>query len=685
MKFLKNILLLIFPLLFLFITLQYKKEITNYSLTTVDPEMAYLYNSLAITQGHLPYFVDHPGIPLQYIGAAVVAVTHIFRDNKSLEQDVMLNPDYYIHNIGITFIILLTFSLLILGYITKQITNNTLAGMFIQLTPFIACLYLNIANRLIPELFSLIVVAVFFMLCLSYSTLEITNKTNRRYIFYFAIIAGIGISLKITFAPYILIPLIVIRGIKNKLLFGLELLLSTSFFSIPALNRWVYFRNWIENLFIHSGQYGNGDSNIIDSSIFKNNLIQIYQFNPLIVILLIILTVGLLIYFIPKIRVKRKKDMLFLSALSFTITAIVIILLIAKQLKFYYLSPALVLVIPAIILLILVYNRNRVLQRYLLPISFIVLSLFIYKSEAKEAIFGVKNEVGINRINAMEFVNKNLKNVPVAIVANYYGAPFLGYSAFYGMAYSSQNYKNELKPLLYKTFPNIYTYHNWNNRFNYWDDVGYTLPEIIQKHDSVFLYLGDEEIVRTIEMEVLGINRKIDCSQKIIYQNTETGEKIIKLKTNPEYQNKWIINCDAEQLDSTSNNFINKDILFQNGSTQSSNFARSGIFSSCLTNNKEFGIGAMLTNVQKGDHYLIFVWKYDNGNNKSVLVVAATDVQKYYNATSQIILKQNNWQKILIDIKINKDLNGNNLKIYCWLANDNVPAYFDDFCIEKIQ
>jgi len=38
----------------------------------------YFHKDLAITQGHLPYFVDHPGIPLQYIGATVVAVTHNF-------------------------------------------------------------------------------------------------------------------------------------------------------------------------------------------------------------------------------------------------------------------------------------------------------------------------------------------------------------------------------------------------------------------------------------------------------------------------------------------------------------------------------------------------------------------------------------------------------------------------------
>ena len=71
--------LVILPLCFFFAGANVKNQITHYDLNSVDAEMAYLYNGLMITQGWICHFVDHPGIPLQYISAGVICVVNIFR------------------------------------------------------------------------------------------------------------------------------------------------------------------------------------------------------------------------------------------------------------------------------------------------------------------------------------------------------------------------------------------------------------------------------------------------------------------------------------------------------------------------------------------------------------------------------------------------------------------------------
>lgn len=685
-KHLKNLVFLVLPLLFLFIGFQYKKEIVYYSLTSVDPEMAYLYNSLTITQGHLPNFVDHPGIPLQYIGAAVIGVAHLFKDSGPLEQDVMLNPDYYIHAISYTLIFLLSLTILFLGYFTRKITNSTIAGLFIQLSPFVSCSYLNLASRLLPEYLSLIVAAVFFIISISYSYSQNIEKKNHLYALYFAIVSGFALSVKITFIPFLIIPLIVLRKFRYKLVFGLELIAATAFFLIPALNRWGYFTGWMKKLFFHSGQYGQGESNILDVSVFKNNLIEIYNNDPLIIFILALTLLGLLLYFLPWIKIKRKKDILFISAVSFTLTTILIILMIAKQLKFYYLSPAYVMAIPSLLLTVLLYERIKAIKKILLPISTIVLAVFIYRLEAKSAIFDKRTYYGENRIITKNFVAENLINVPIANAATYYGSPFPAYSTYYGYLYSHIKRNKALYPVYVKTFPYTYNYHEWNNRFNYWNNEGFTIPEILTKHDSVYLYLGDAEMASKMSNEVLGANRNMDCEMTLLYHNNLTGEKIIKLKHKKEYVKRWMLICDAERVDSISGNISNNQgIIFQGGNLRSDKISLSGKYCFNLTPDNQYACGIFLTDLQKGDHYSISVWKYKNGNTQSGLVISSVSAEKYYKFSASPLSEQGDWYKIQTDVMITEDLDGEDLKIYCWYSSDTLSGFFDDLCIEKIE
>src|SRR6185436_1662443 len=64
--------------------------------TNADPEYAYLFNALSIAGGHAPYHVDHPGTPLQMLGAVVLRAIALASGCDALVPDVIARPETYL-------------------------------------------------------------------------------------------------------------------------------------------------------------------------------------------------------------------------------------------------------------------------------------------------------------------------------------------------------------------------------------------------------------------------------------------------------------------------------------------------------------------------------------------------------------------------------------------------------------
>ncbi len=677
-------LFILLPVLFISIGFNYKHEVTHYSLNCVDPEMAYLYNGLTITHGHFPHFVDHPGIPLQYMSVAVIVVVHLFRDG-SIDEDVILHPDLYLNAITSSFIFFNAIALFFLGLLTFKLFKSKSAGLFIQLTPFLSVVYLNLSNRVLPEFFALIIVAFVFLITIYYVKLcEEKNLTNdKKFPLLFAIMIGFAISTKITFLPFGLIPVLVLRTFREKLKFAFYSVFSLVFFLLPALNRWNYFSTWMKGLLLHSGQYGKGDTNVVDKAIFKQNLLEIYHNDPILIYLLVFLLIGFFIYFIPQLKLKQKKDSWFIAFIGFSVVTGFTVILIAKQMKLYYLSPAYVMAIPSLFLLLTILKRNKYFQKGLFTSAFLILTAFLSICELKPTFAHYESNSKDRQIT-QKVVTEKYANVPIANASNYYGSPFYGYSVHYGLAYSNDHRKKELLPLLMKLMPNFYSFHTWNNRFNYWDGSAFTLTDILKRNDSVYLYIGDEETLKRIPNESLGINRKMETTEDVVYANSTTSEVLIKIKRDAGKGKYWAVQCDLERRNENGENFIfENNLLADAGNTQCSEKSFSGKYSSKLNKDQQFGIGTALTDVEKGDTYTISVWKFNNSNQKSGLVVASVTQDKFYKIETNSVEEKSGWIKIQITVKVGEDLKGEDLKIYCWQADDEIPSYWDDFKIEK--
>lgn len=682
LRLIKIITLLILPVIFILICNNYKREFPDYSLNSVDPEMAYLYNGLTITHGHYAYFVDHPGIPLQYISAGVIAVVHPFREG-TIDEDVIKNPDFYLNLITWTFIILNFVALFFLGFLSYKLFENLFAGLLIQLTPFVSIIYLHEASRTLPEFFSLIIAAVFVLTTMYYTRYSDDNDLarNDKYPVLFAIGTAFAISVKITFLFYLLIPVFILRSKREKIKFFIYLLPSIAFFLIPVWNRWGYFYRWMKSLIVHSGQYGAGSENVIDKSLFQTNLVSIYSEDRFFFYLIGILFIGIIIYFIPQFKLKRKNDLWFNSLLIFLIVSLLTILLIAKQLKLYYLSPACILAVPLLFFLLMIFQRNSFFKKGIFTVSFFILSACIFFFELYPVLTYCKSTSKDRYLTKMEIGEKYIK-APIANVSTYYGSAFYGYSAQHGLAYSNDRRRKEFFPSIVKILPHFYSYHHWNHLFNYWDKRSFTFSEILSQNDSVYLYSGDGEISKDILKEIFGLNTQIETSHEVIYTNDITKETFIKFKRKKDKVKNWSFIFTSE--DSVGNiDDLLKNYRIDEGTSRSDTRAFSGRFCSRLDKGNPYGIGTVLTNLQKGDCYTFSVWKYKNENKESGLVISSVTPGKFYSFENKQVDEKNGWVKIQTIFKINDDLNRQSFKVYCWQSGDENPSYWDDFTIVK--
>ncbi len=142
--------------------------------------------------------------------------------------------------------------------------------------------------------------------------------------------------------------------------------------------------------------------------------------------------------------------------------------------------------------------------------------------------------------------------------------------------------------------------------------------------------------------------------------------------------------CNAETLDSSKKCFLNNyGQAFHDGVTQSAEKARSGKYCSKLTKEFQYGMTATISEAKTGECYRITVWKYDNNNSNSGVVVSAVDANKYFSCNTKSIIKEANWSKLQVDFVVPENLNNQDILIFCWNYDKELPAYFDDLSIEN--
>jgi len=483
--------------------------------SNLDPEYVYLLNAANLAGIKGVGHIDHPGTPVQVLGAVTIRAAHFlnFSQTNDIQTDVMQRPEYYLSVINIVMITLNTAMLLIMGLIIFLLTRNIWVALWLQITPFFSIITLQFGlTRVTPEpllFFSSQVMVTLLIGVLYYNNrptgnsaiketiasggVEPRNETNvvtagvkaksgtiasshfgrRRKnvpILLFAVISGFGIANKVTFLPMIIIPLVILPKIRNRIYFLLGTALGFIIFTLPIVRMYPRFFGWIKNLITHSGHYGSGPSQLLSARNYLNNIQSLLTanlfFSTSLFLGLITLLVTLVLPGWRKIAGSRFYYRLLLAVVGAQIGGL---LMVSKHSSSHYLLP--VLNLSGIVLLLIFIHLKKVLKSGLISRRILIMS---------PVLFLIIIVIALNPIGGIEKTVtrlSNLKEKSLAlhedVIKNYDGYAKVYYYRSSAKEYAlkfgndlSRSYHSETLQKLYK---DTWFYDIWTKRFTTFD------------------------------------------------------------------------------------------------------------------------------------------------------------------------------------------------------------------------
>ena len=466
----KLIILLIAPLAYFFLGSYILQIAGFFSLHGADPECIYFISGLSVANGKLMLgHIDNAGTPLQYMAALVFRLVYFLRSHQvSFNLDVLANFDMYLHVLNLALTSVIAVFMYFAGRIFYRISNNLTYTVLLQLSPlFTSIIFLNI-GRVVPENLIPIPVMLLSILLLQPLFASDDNRFRNNYL-WFGLISAFGLSIKLTYFPLWIIPLIVLTTWKERIRYSLIAVGSFFVMALPVTLQINVFWGWMKALFLHSGQYGKGEGNIIDWKTFGPNFSSLYTENRFFFWIMIVLLIVFVASFISK---KNREGSLVrrisLAVLSATVIQTVIV---CKQYEARYFIPALML-LPVSILIIAEFIRqfNPVISKYRIPQIAIVLIISVYFVRQLPVVQHLSQDMDqkINqKAQAMHYMQTIEKDAVKIIVTTNYGAPVQEYVLMHSYEWSGRQ-RDFFKPVLAELYPNSYIFFPWDNTMHFW-------------------------------------------------------------------------------------------------------------------------------------------------------------------------------------------------------------------------
>ena len=233
--------------------------------TNFDPEYIYLVDALALCRGEeLPTMLVHPGTPAMLLGAGVLRTAHLFRGERALEEDVLLDPEWYLNAIHHVFLTLNAAALFLVGLVSLRITGSLFLAGLSQAAPFLSAngVLLDSMPRVAaePVLFALVLV---FAASVCVFVGRGTTRGATGSALWWGVLLGCASATKITAAPLFVFPMVLLpRWHKlTAILCGVVIAVALTF---PIWSRLGELLAFYELQFSHMGTYGTGEAGVID-------------------------------------------------------------------------------------------------------------------------------------------------------------------------------------------------------------------------------------------------------------------------------------------------------------------------------------------------------------------------------------------------------------------------------------
>ena len=506
----KYILLIIIPVLFFLSGNLLKDAQGPYYLNFYDPSYVYLINSLNLAQlnGYGVGHFDHPGITVQVAGAVIVySYHHLSNSSTDIVEDVLKRPEEYLIIINRIFGVISTFVLFLLGCFVFKITGNLLYSLLIQLSPFASMeifygyIIVTPDNFLIPVTLCLVGTCIYYL----YSEKE-TSESSYSMVLIFALITGAGMATKLNFLPMTIIPLLLIKGVKKKIIFAAVSVFVFHIFIFPAISNYTQFTEWVTRLILYSGHYGEGDPTVINSSEYFMHLGLVFTKDPFFTFsyLIMIFTIAVCIFNKQKIKnvtdqfLKKEIKLLFIVFMAVTFQ----IIIVAKQYRQHYLIPTFLISVFYLTLCasVLSFHFKKLKIKYSYIFLFVIFSLWTFYQIAinyRLALFQSSEAAKIEN-----YVKKNYADKFLISTYSTAGKPCaLAFAVSYAGS-QTERYKSVLR----KQQKELLFYNPWIKQFESIDEKG-EIKKLLSQNKNIVVQIteyGIYDLIKNLN-EIIGV------------------------------------------------------------------------------------------------------------------------------------------------------------------------------------
>lgn len=304
-----------------------------------DPDGVYLVNSLSLATLRPIDHIDHPGTPVQILGAFALRAVHAVSGEGTLTEDVFRRPETYLSAIHLALLSALVAVLVAAGISVASETRTIRAGLCVQVAPLLSPTALGCLIRGSPEILLLAVDALLAACLVRGSGPGGDRRGGTPWLL--GAICGLGMATKLTFAPILVVPLAAFPGWRRRAVFIAGGTLGFLVGTVPIWPRYPVLAGWVVSLVTHPRNYGRGEVGLPSLAFFLSNLSGFLRGEPAFLMLLgAALALVIASWVVPRFR--RSGDPRLRVLLPTLVAGCVLQLLCAaKQPAHRYLMPAL--------------------------------------------------------------------------------------------------------------------------------------------------------------------------------------------------------------------------------------------------------------------------------------------------------------------------------------------------------
>lgn len=495
--YLRRISVAVIPVIFLTLAILIHFSSGKFYLLNTDPEYFHFMNGLNLSILNLAVdYIDHPGTTIEVLFAISAHIVNLLFPGSDLISNALNHPEAFIHGANILLNIITACTLFLLGYFTHKYTGNVPMALLMQLTPFYSIRLLIVSGRVLPESVMIPILILLILLIIKYIYDTEQGRNSKLYALAFAIIGGLGMATKMSYFPFLIIPLFLLdvkKRIKQYLLYSP---FAIVIFAFPLFINLGKSWRWYSNMLLHSGQWGSGATNFVDVANVPGRLQKIFDVDHALFILIGFAVFQLIIFYSFRFfRNKGHITILLKRALLAVIVAIIIfVLFVTKHFAYHYILPllvfkAFVIFLMGSLLLSVIGSKN--IRKYVsLAVFLLTLMLIVPQSKYLGASVKIKQEQAAKFEDRERMLDSyNTKDNLLIISPHYRGSPFIQTALAGGFMLSGQ-LRSTFKKQLRETYPLTVLYVNWNDQFYLWDKFK-DADEFLDTQKTAYIFIGE--------------------------------------------------------------------------------------------------------------------------------------------------------------------------------------------------